>query len=60
MKRFFAGVVKFLVVLGLIAGLAYSVVRYWDCIVEFVERVRSLCKGCCRPAEADDYADWDE
>ena len=63
MKKFFAGVVKFLVVLGVVAGLACAVIRYWDCIMDFLERVKSLRgeKPCCRRArEEDDYADWDE
>ena len=42
---------------------ACAVIRYWDCIMDFVERVKSLRgeKPCCRRArEEDDYADWDE
>ena len=62
MKKFFAGLIKFLTVLGVVATLAYAVVRYWDGIMEFVDRIKSLCAEKCpcrRTREQDDYADWD-
>ena len=60
MKKFFAGVVKFLVVLSVIAGLGCAVIRYWDRIMELVGRVKTLVHsrgGCCASTE-DDYADY--
>ena len=61
MKRFFAGVVKFIVVMLMIAGMAYAVIRYWDSIVSLLGRLKSLVTGKCRcRSEADDYEDWDE
>lgn len=43
------------------AALACCIIAYWDKIVAGVRYVGAKC-GCkhCRPAEYDDYADWDE
>ena len=63
MKKFFCGVVKFFTILTILAALAYTVVLYWDKIVDFVDRVKGLLaekKLCCCYDETDDYADWDE
>ncbi|MEQ2456423.1 hypothetical protein [Flavonifractor hominis] len=64
MKKFFCALVKLVTVLALLGALLYAAVTYWDKIMEFVAKVRSLlpCRdgGCvCAPAESDDYADWE-
>ena len=43
------------------AALACCIIAYWDKIMDAVRFVGAKC-GCkaCRPAEYDDYADWDE
>ena len=38
MKQFFGSVVKFIVVLVVLAGVVYSAIRYWDSIVCLVAR----------------------
>ena len=63
MKKFFAGVIKFLTVMAVLGAMLYAVVLYWDKIVDFFDRVKALCaekKRCCCSSEKDDYADWDE
>ena len=43
-----------------VAALACCVIAYWDKIAELAVAVSEKCARKPRPAEYDDYADWDE
>ena len=61
MKEFFAGVIKFVVVMSILVAIVYAVVRHWDSIVTALGRLKSaLTRKCGCPAEQDDYVDWVE
>ena len=44
------------------AAAVCCVIAYWDKIVEGARAIGAKvgCPRCARPAEYDDYADWDE
>lgn len=44
-----------------VAAAACCIIAYWDKILEGVRAIREkLGCPCCKNAEYDDYADWDE
>ena len=43
-----------------VAALTCCVIAYWDKVAEMAGAVREKCARKSRPAEYDDYADWDE
>ncbi|NCB62087.1 MAG: hypothetical protein EOM52_00485 [Clostridia bacterium] len=45
-----------------VAAMVCAIIAYWDKIADVFGCVKDKLeeKGCCRPAEYDDYADWDE
>ena len=43
-----------------VAALTCCVIAYWDKIAEAARCIGDKCGGKSRPAEYDDYADWDE
>ncbi len=55
-------VLKIIALTLAVAAAACAIIAYWDKISDFFCCVRNKLaeKGCCRPSEYDDYADWDE
>jgi hypothetical protein len=55
-------VLKIIALFLAVAAATCASICYWDKITDFFGDVRDKLeeKGCRRPSEYDDYADWDE
>lgn len=63
MKKFCAGVFKFIFTLIALGAAIYAVITYWDKIMELLAKAKiklSEAKCACCGSEYDDYADWDQ